>query len=104
MKRSAFTLVELVISLSIATILLAGMTSALFLATRAMPGDARPVDQLAAETVTACDLTSELSYACNIVERGVRAITFTVADRNADGSPECIRYCWSGTSGDALNA
>jgi prepilin-type N-terminal cleavage/methylation domain-containing protein len=102
MNRSAFTLVELVISLAIATILLAGMTSALFLATRAMPGDARLVDQLAAETVTACDLTSELSYACHIVERGVRGVTFTVPDRNADGSPECIRYRWSGTPGDAL--
>lgn len=102
MVRNAFTLVELVISLAIATILLAGMTSALFLATRAMPGDARPVDQLTSETQTACDLASELASACNIIERGGRAVTFTLADRNGDASPECIRYAWSGTPGEPL--
>jgi hypothetical protein len=95
-------MVELVISLTIAAILLAGMTSALFLATRAMPGEARPVDELISETQTAGDVTAELSYACNIVERGPRAVTFTVADRNGDGCPECIRYAWSGTPGDPL--
>ncbi len=54
MQRTAFTLIELVVSLSIASILLAGMISALFLATRARPADTRPAYvKVSTETGTA---------------------------------------------------
>ena len=101
-KYRAFTLVELVLSLAIATVLLGGMTSALLLATRALPGDTRPVDVLTAQTQVAADICGELSCACNILERAPHAVSFTVPDRNGDGSPECIRYAWSGTPGEPL--
>ncbi|HQL53943.1 MAG TPA: prepilin-type N-terminal cleavage/methylation domain-containing protein [Phycisphaerae bacterium] len=98
----SFTLVELVISMAVATILLAGLTSAVILAAQALPGKERLADKLLQQARVLDQLVGELQYALFFAERGTRAITFTVADRNGDGSPERIRYAWSGTAGDPL--
>ena len=47
-------------------------------------------------------MSTELAGALHITERTATAITFTVADRNGDGSPERIRYAWSGVVGAPL--
>jgi Tfp pilus assembly protein FimT len=88
----SFTLVELVISMAVATILLAGLTSAVILAAQALPGKERLADKLLQQARVLDQLVGELQYALFFAERGTRAITFTVADRNGDGSPERIRY------------
>lgn len=97
-----FTLVELVISMAVATILLAGLTSAVMLAAQALPGKERLADKLLQEARVLDQLVGELQSALFFAERATQAITFTVADRNGDGSPERIRYAWSGAAGDPL--
>jgi hypothetical protein len=90
----AFTLAEALVSLAILTVLLVGMQSAIMLAGKAMP-DANPlaaqlVDGRRAQEVVA----SDLAYATNILSKSATDITFQVADRNNDKTPETIRIYW----------
>ncbi|MCH8963813.1 MAG: prepilin-type N-terminal cleavage/methylation domain-containing protein [Planctomycetes bacterium] len=101
-RRTGFTLLELVMSLAVTAILMGGLTSAMLLATQALPDDRRPAEATVAATETANRIAFELAYALSFSERSAHAIAFTVADRDGDGDPESIRYEWSGTPGDAL--
>jgi hypothetical protein len=93
---------EVVVTSAILAILLGGMASAVMLAGRAMPdGKSGPSASLAAGRA-ADRIAADLFYATSIATANAREIVFTVADRNGDGSPETIRYYWSGTSGDPL--
>ena len=100
--RRGLTLVELVISFVLAAILLVGMTSAMVLATRALPENAGAVDAAVNTGDVMRNLSNELRNAICITENTATAVTFTVADRDGDGSPERIRYTWSGTAGQPL--
>jgi len=102
MRCRGYTLVELVASMGAMTVLLGGITSAVFLATRALPdGQSAFEDRLAAAEVAGM-LAADLRYASSFAERGPTAVEFTVPDRTGDGSPEVIRYSWSGATGDPL--
>lgn len=96
MNRHGFTLVEMVVALSITTVLVVAMGSALTFAGRAtpQPNDAMTVS-LAAHDVLS-DLAAELSYGIDITDRTATAITFTIADQTGDDTPETIRYEWTG--------
>ena len=98
----AFTLIESVISLSIATVLLTGIGSSILLASRALPG----ADNLLAEnmrtTAIAQNITTDLSTAIAFTTGTASLLEFTVADRDNDGLVETIRYGWSGTPGAPL--
>ena len=96
------TLIEVVISTAATAILLVGMTSAIVLTTRALPENRGATLAVRAATDVVDQLSNELLHAVNVTESTSTAITFTVADRNGDGSPERIRYAWSGTVGTAL--
>ena len=101
-KRSAFTLLELVLSLVVTTILLGALTSAMILAAQAIPDAGKPLESTIATGEIANQMSGELYYALSFTERSVGAATFTVADRNGDAEAETIRYAWSGTAGDPL--
>jgi hypothetical protein len=100
-QRVGFTLAELVVSLATATLLMAGMMSAILIATRSAktnPGTALVIDgSLALE-----DLVAELRDAVYFKQRSATVVSFTVPDRDSDGDVETIRYSWSGTLGDSL--
>jgi len=95
-------LVEIVVSLSVMSILMLAMGSTLLVATRALPNAERVTSKLNQASQIAEQMTAELQEARHITEQSAGAITFTVADRDGNGSPECIRYAWSGTAGDPL--
>ncbi|HEX7009245.1 MAG TPA: hypothetical protein VF184_04640, partial [Phycisphaeraceae bacterium] len=101
--RPAYTLIELVLALGVASMLLTAIGSAVVLASRALPdpGDPRAVNtpELAAGLE---QLVSELQQAIHLSQRDAHAITFTLADRDGDGSPQRVRYAWSGRPGDPL--
>jgi hypothetical protein len=92
----------MVISISIVSIIMLGMGSVMLVATKAMPNDERPAYKVNQTCQIADETIAELQEARHIIERTSTVITFTVADRDGDGSPECIRYAWSGTAGDPL--
>ncbi|MCH7839760.1 MAG: prepilin-type N-terminal cleavage/methylation domain-containing protein [Planctomycetes bacterium] len=101
--RCGFTLVELVAAMTVMTILMMGMGSAMIIASRAIPNDKSPMS-IATESRNVLDrLTEDLLYAISVSEKAATALTFTVADRgHGAAGPETIRYAWSGTPGDPL--
>ena len=101
-RYRAFTLIELLVSMAITAILMLAMGSAMLVATHAMPDPNRPANQIIVAGEAAEQLATELQYAVTFTERTATAVEFTVADRDANGVPETIRYAWSGTAGDPL--
>lgn len=101
-RGRGFTLVEVAVAGAIFAILAVAMTSAILIASRAVP----TVDSPAARTIqagrAADEIAAELQQAIHIAERSAAAVAFTVADRDGDGSPEAIRYAWSGAAGGPL--
>src|SRR5690606_34267176 len=99
-----FALVETVLSMALAAIVLLAMTSAIVLASRALPTHAQAVTFNA--TVDAggalAQLTGDVRYALHFGELTATAIAFSVPDRDGDGLPERIRYHWSGVPGEPL--
>lgn len=93
--RRGFTLVEMVLSLAIASVIVTSLGSVIILASRALPaaggGNAAMGTGLAMS-----QLASELRYAMAISSATPNEITFTVADRDGDGEEETISYQWAG--------
>lgn len=100
--RHAFTLIESVVSLSIAGVLLTGIGSSMLLASRALPGEDNLLTSTIRTSAVVQDIATELSTAITVTARTATSLTFTVADRNADGLAETIRYGWSGVPGAPL--
>ncbi len=96
------TLVEVVTALAISSVLLAAVGSAVVIASQALPRTDSPTAAAIDGAAVFERMASELDTALFLVERGDRAVTFTVPDRDADGRAETIRYTWSGVAGDSL--
>jgi hypothetical protein len=99
--RSAFTLVEVTLSIAITSILLLGMGGALLLTVSAVDAgdDGSGRANAAAESLSS--MSAELSVATNITSFDSHDIAFTVPDRDGDGRPEAIEYTWY-KSGDPM--
>lgn len=97
-----FTLIELMVSMTIVAILMAAMVSAVLITTRSIDDGT----SAAARTVTSRSVTSQITrdlhFALDFSERTDKAVTFTVPDRDGDLAPETVRYAWSGVVGDPL--
>ena len=100
-RRSGHTLIELIVSVAVSGILVVGLMSTLYTATRATD-PAAGAGRILDGSLSAHDLLGELQLAVTFLERSANAVTFTVADRNGDTADETIRYAWSGTPGDPL--
>lgn len=101
-RHCGYTLLELVMATATSTLLLAGMASSVYVASRALD-IADGASATSRGTVRALDqITRDVQYATRFTERTSTAMTFTVPDRNGDGLPETIRYAWGGVSGDPL--
>lgn len=100
--RPAYSLIELVSALAITSVLVVGLGSAVTVASLSMPQDGDPL----IEAINAADalsvLADDLRYATEFAETQALRVRCTVPDRDADGSPEDIRYEWSGTPGEPL--
>jgi prepilin-type N-terminal cleavage/methylation domain-containing protein len=97
-----FTLVELVVSIGIMSVLAVGVSSAVLVATRAIEQSTSKSACIRQASSVSQELASELSTAVAVSGRNANSISFSVPDRNADGSTEDISYSWSGTAGAAL--
>ena len=100
--RSAFTLVEVVMSLAIMAVLMTGIASAVLLASQALPQADNPSAALVSGAQAADQIAGDLYCALSFSRRTTEDLEFTVADRSGDDAPETIRYAWSGTPGDPL--
>lgn len=100
--RRGFTLVELVVSMGIASALMAGVGASMLIASRAVPSAQGPSSVIVATGTVVSKVMAELQYATSVTARSATMIEFTLADRDSDGVEELIRYEWSGTAGAPL--
>ena len=90
------------VAMAASSLLIAGMTSAIFLAIRS--ADTNSATTVAINgSLTLEDITAELRDAVYFKQRTATSVMFTVPDRDGDGDVETIRYSWSGTAGAPLN-
>lgn len=104
MRQSAFTLVELLVSLSVSALLMTGLAGALVIASRAIPDKDSARLHAATSFQIVEQMSTELSTAISFTLLGQRGVEFRVHDRasDVDATPETIRYEWSGVPGEAL--
>ena len=100
--HGAFTLVELVVSLSITSILLVTIASSVMIASYAIPDGTEKSSVVITSSRGLDQLVEELRYALVISKQTATSLEFTVADRNGDILQEVIRYAWTGVAGDPL--
>ena len=106
-KTKAFTLIEMVMSLSITGILLAACGSILVLSLRSLESEKSPATQTALASNAMQEVAREVSLAISFKARSAEGqkpviLDFLVPDRDGDSAPESIRYEWSGNAGDPL--
>ncbi len=101
-RRSAYTLIELVLALATSTVILGAMTSAMILATKAVPDAKSSLTAAVDGAFTLDQMTTDLYTANTLITHTAQSVEFQVADRNNDGCPETISYTWSGKEGDPL--
>lgn len=93
----ALTIVELVLSLAITALLLAGVASAMVIAARVIPAAGAPL-RPASDGAFAIDrMLIELQTAQTFSEISAKAVTAVVADITGDSADDTVRYAWSGT-------
>jgi hypothetical protein len=88
--------------MSTAALLLAGLTSSLYISTKTLTPDATATSESNRSSLALTRIATDLRLALNFTERTATALTFTVPDRTGDGVVETIRYSWSGTAGNPL--
>jgi len=93
---------ESVVSMAVLSVVVVAVGSALVIASRAIPGENNPTDNLLKASRKLDWLHTELCCAVTVTQPAPTAFEFTVADRSGDGQRETIRYAWSGTSGDPM--
>ena len=124
-KRPAagFTLLELVVASASATVLMVGLASSLYIAGESLEVvTSRQKEESLQEGLTVAErvirmIKHDLQSAIEISELTTgpnplpdplpdppipTSVTMKVPDRNEDGTPETIRYRWSGISGDSI--
>lgn len=101
-RARAFTLAEAVVSVAVMSVLAGGLASAMLIAAKAIPDPDDPFTQQQSANYSLEQIAGELYCAKTVPYRSDRAIEFTVADRDNNGSDELIRYEWSGTAGDPV--
>ncbi|MEK6797345.1 MAG: prepilin-type N-terminal cleavage/methylation domain-containing protein [Planctomycetota bacterium] len=101
-RRRAFTLAELLVSMVIVSVLMGGIASAIVVASRSIPDSTSAPAVMLEAAKDLHMISAELQTAASVSERLANAMTFTVPDRNGDGTSEKLRYAWSGTAGDPL--
>jgi hypothetical protein len=101
-SSNGYTLIEVVVAMGSATVLLAGLGSAVAVTAKAFRPESMSSYGKTSTAAVEQDLISDLRLATGFSERTDKAVTFTVPDRDADGRPEILRYAWTGQSGDPL--
>ncbi len=98
----AFTMIEMVVSLSVMAVIVVAAGAALTVADNGSgPAATRWLAQASAADA-ATQVADDLNVATNFTERTATSTTFTVPDRVSLGSPNTIRYAWAGTAGAPL--
>lgn len=100
-RTAAFTLIEMVVSLSIISVVFLAMGSVMVLASKAVP-DPKASTGMALTADLLEQIAAEVQVATSVSIATDKGIAFTVPDRDGDGTDESIVYLWGGVAGSAL--
>ena len=101
-RRPGYTFIELVVSMVSSTLLVAGLSSTLYISSWALNNENSAARQSSVAAEVLADMMADLRHTQTFSERTATAVTFTVPDRDGDTLAETVRYAWSGTPGDPL--
>ena len=90
-----YTLLELLLALTITSMLMLGLASAMMVSTRSLDHAAGADSPAVTAASAAEEIASDLRFATDLPEKEADAITAVVPDRDGDGVPETIRYSWT---------
>lgn len=97
-----YTLIELIVATASASVLMVGLSSALFVSVRALEMDNGATLQQCRAEHALSRLMADLGEATRFETATTTTLSFYVPDRNDDGLEELIGYSWSGVAGDPL--
>ncbi len=100
--RRGYTLIELITALLAASVLIAGLSSTIFIAVKASDTSLTPAAAAIKGNIAVTNLLADIEFAESFGEVSANSITFSVPDRDGDSISETIRYSWSGTPGGSL--
>lgn len=101
-RRPGYTLIELLVATASASVLMVGLSSALFVASRALNLDEGAIPVRNHADMALSRLMADLREARLFNQLLAEEVEFTVPDRDGDGVDETLHYVWSGTAGDPL--
>lgn len=101
-RRSAFTMIELALSMVVMALLLTALGSALVLASAALPEPDDPLTQVDDASLALDRFSEDLYGATDVTARSATAISITVPDRTGDGVADTIVWSWAGSSDSPL--
>lgn len=99
---AGFTLIEMILSMTIVMVIFGATYSVIRLASRVVPNPGNPQTCLLEGSRALDQLVADLGYATAVVDFKADSVTFNVSDRTGDGLDETLRYWWGGTAGDPL--
>lgn len=94
-RRGAYTLLEMVVAAGAASVIVVGLAATVAMSGRAFEGTGGTKQRARAAEVQA-DLMADLSCATSFTAATASSLTFTVPDRNANGSEETLSYAYTG--------
>ncbi len=101
-KRNAFTLVEMMATMTVLSIVAVGVGTTMVIASRAVDDGTAVNSQIPRARDIADVIVADLNDALTITEHTDKSIAFTVPDRNDDDVVETIRYAWDGKKSGKL--
>lgn len=100
--RRGYTLIELLVATASASVLMVGLSGALFVSARALDADEGATALRSDADAVLARVADDLRDARRFEQLDPTAVRFRVPDRDGDGADETIAYAWSGVSGDPL--
>lgn len=100
--RTGHTLIEMVLSLSLLTVVMVSAGSAMMFAARATPDADSAGTTIITDSAALGQIAEDIALAKYVFELKANAVTVIVPDRTGDGVPDRIRYAWAGNAGDPL--
>lgn len=96
------TLLEMLLSVTLLSVIAASIGSAMMFAASATPDADETTATLKDDSRVISRIAEDIALARYVIERSDHAITIVVSDRTGDGNPDRLRYAWDGSTGDAL--
>lgn len=100
--RLGASLIEIAIALPTIGILTVGMCSAVLLSVRAVPQEGSMITASVEAARLIEQFERDVRCATQVVRSDIHEFQFIVPDRTGDGTPETIRYWWSGKAGSPI--